>query len=615
MVSTLFLSTIRAKTLGEAIVCQKCGGTGYAELLVYCVDCQISAEHRYCLDGIQILEETKQHIKWSCWECSQKNPKVASLTKLSVDGVEETQCQDLRVSSSAAVAVKKRCKDSKCFSVDKADGVRSIIQPRSSLLKIEKKKRIVISCSDKGFSVDKAEEVRSTRQRRSESLDIGRDGSLLKVEKRSSLISCSDKSEGERKRKQQRRRLILADGDSSDEDNTHMKIGQDCTDGDATNCRVIRTEEPVGSLSSKDAASPVLEGLQPVFVGASKTMVQASNVCNSPVKNSDCQLPTNNHDYIHAQPIINPVWRGCFDIHNSNYGVIVAHLSSKACSRVFEGANMLPPVLRLEKLPRTNAWPKAFKSTPPTDNHIGLYFFPESVSNGAAFYQLICEIISQDLVLKVVVGEAELLMFSSSLLPLQDSRFCGRFYLWGLFRARQVPPSSLFRASQVPPSGLFRAKQVSPSTIEKPLALSASNAEDVDERWLAKGHLENVNNDRCDTVPPLHFPEEPAKCAKHEQSLEEHFDFREERAACDEKLPGMEAPSRGLYHDVNEKNSSELELFPLEVENMAVMARVGGCGRLDLDLGLGRSTINGGGLCGSKHQTDYYAFLGKTQTE
>ncbi|KAI3921806.1 hypothetical protein MKX01_005495, partial [Papaver californicum] len=33
-------------------VCQKCGDSGYAELLIYCHVCRISAEHRYCLNKI-----------------------------------------------------------------------------------------------------------------------------------------------------------------------------------------------------------------------------------------------------------------------------------------------------------------------------------------------------------------------------------------------------------------------------------------------------------------------------------------------------------------------------------------------------------------------------------
>lgn len=39
---------------------------------------------------------------------------------------------------------------------------------------------------------------------------------------------------------------------------------------------------------------------------------------------------------------------------------------------------MFSPVLSVEMLPRAGAWPKSFQTSPPTDDNIGLYFFPES---------------------------------------------------------------------------------------------------------------------------------------------------------------------------------------------------------------------------------------------
>ncbi|MCL7029045.1 hypothetical protein MKW94_007628 [Papaver nudicaule] len=50
-------------------VCRKCGDSGYAELLVYCHLCRISAEHRYCLN--KILKEGDNEAIWICDECEE----------------------------------------------------------------------------------------------------------------------------------------------------------------------------------------------------------------------------------------------------------------------------------------------------------------------------------------------------------------------------------------------------------------------------------------------------------------------------------------------------------------------------------------------------------------
>lgn len=55
-----------------------------------------------------------------------------------------------------------------------------------------------------------------------------------------------------------------------------------------------------------------------------------------------------------------------------------AHLSSKACERVRELSASLQSVVEVKKLPRSQAWPKSWKSFGPTDDNIGLFFFPNS---------------------------------------------------------------------------------------------------------------------------------------------------------------------------------------------------------------------------------------------
>lgn len=59
---------------------------------------------------------------------------------------------------------------------------------------------------------------------------------------------------------------------------------------------------------------------------------------------------------------------------------LAAHLSTKACQRVWELSRLLQPMAMVEvmKLPRLEAWPKSWKTSGPTDDSIGLFFFPHS---------------------------------------------------------------------------------------------------------------------------------------------------------------------------------------------------------------------------------------------
>ena len=122
-----------------------------------------------------------------------------------------------------------------------------------------------------------------------------------------------------------------------------------------------------------------------------------------------------------------------------------AHLSTKACQRVRDLSTSLQPVVEVNKLPRSQAWPKSWKSFGPTDDNIGLFFFPHSLRCVCVSYfllfsclmwfdlliflsyprqnevsnRLVNNLINSDGALKVTVGIAELLIFPSSLLPEQ----------------------------------------------------------------------------------------------------------------------------------------------------------------------------------------------------
>lgn len=143
---------------------------------------------------------------------------------------------------------------------------------------------------------------------------------------------------------------------------------------------------------------------------------------------------------IRVLPIRDPIWRGSMSIFQNNYGApggIVAHLSSIACSRASEEAKGLSGLLSPELLPRSGVWPKSFRKLGPAADHIGLYFFPDNERNEIVFDSLVNDMISQDLAMRVVIENAELLIYTSRILPMDCWRFQSKFYLWGVFRPKK----------------------------------------------------------------------------------------------------------------------------------------------------------------------------------
>lgn len=68
--------------------------------------------------------------------------------------------------------------------------------------------------------------------------------------------------------------------------------------------------------------------------------------------------------------------RGRFTIPGLNLAInISAHASNKACFKVTEVASTMPKSLCMEMIPRVDTWPASFKSSPPTEHSIALFFF------------------------------------------------------------------------------------------------------------------------------------------------------------------------------------------------------------------------------------------------
>lgn len=147
-----------------------------------------------------------------------------------------------------------------------------------------------------------------------------------------------------------------------------------------------------------------------------------------------------------GQPIIDPVWRGSFSILDRDSDLLeglVAHLSTKACDKVYKEANMLPSLLQLEMHPKTVLWPKSFQECEPSDVNIALYFFPGDQINEKDFDHLVINMMNEGLAMRAMATNAELLIFTSRVLPQLFWRFLGKYYLWGVFKAKKNGSSSV----------------------------------------------------------------------------------------------------------------------------------------------------------------------------
>ncbi|XP_073360146.1 uncharacterized protein [Aegilops tauschii subsp. strangulata] len=147
--------------------------------------------------------------------------------------------------------------------------------------------------------------------------------------------------------------------------------------------------------------------------------------------------PSKPHHYC-SLPIDEPIWSGIIRIGSGKFVSLAAHLSTKYCEKVWKLSRSLEPVVEVTKLSRLEGWPKSFEASRPTDDNIALYLLPTEMRQDADLDQLVKEVVENDMVLRAIVGEAEMLIFPSILLPEQHQTFQGKPYLWAVFKRRIV---------------------------------------------------------------------------------------------------------------------------------------------------------------------------------
>lgn len=416
-------------------LCLNCGDKGFTNAYVFCVKCLEVAVHRYCLENVTF----DGFVYWICDDCEVKEPDELNIKKSDSILVENGDCtssRHCRASSEVKIDVPetilKRCEGRLQQLHQPPAGIDLVehcqIAGDTSGVKMSKKKFSPTSLRDEKY------EPRLVHSSSEQSHEL------------QTSIECNERTQSANvsplpaKRSKEEVTAPLAKLARENFEVCHLK--QPC-EGDiqpGTHSNSFAMTEKTKSISS----SGNHDEKESVPGKDIRLTPQTRTVFNEdPSQFSKGEQPNepNIAGQERAMPLVDFIWRGSFNISNKEYETfdgLLAHLSVKACQKVYEEASLFPALLQLEMLPKSDVWPKSFTISEPTDDNIALYFFPSDTRCEKEFDQLVEKMIGEELALRAIVTNAELLVFTSTELPLLYWRFQGKYYLWGVFRAKRV---------------------------------------------------------------------------------------------------------------------------------------------------------------------------------
>ncbi|KAK1432549.1 hypothetical protein QVD17_09446 [Tagetes erecta] len=458
-----------AKSSQQVLVCQTCGDKGYMNAFIYCVKCLGFVIHRYCLD---VLPETSDElVSWFCDDCQP--PLSDHCTSLEHDP-SRSRKEDFPILSIVKTnhpkkkRKKKPMKKRKFLSLVEAgkDDERISVPNRINrcvVLGLEKpkdkslqhvqttkgkelpmKKRKVVPSPEKDKTCGSQETANSNCQYSVDTPSnsppkeafLNSDSGANQITPQSAELDNCCQVKGNVKRKL----------DTTEKEVEHSSCESSCTDATSKNEDVVtHTEDGLrcefGSDNDKlDSNSSYSE----------KELNERIKEFNGNAYDSQSVYLENNTQDFRNQPAApqrDPVWRGTFNITQTDYDPFegfVGYLSYKACEKVREEVVTLPSMLSLEMDSRAHLWPESFLHAMPTGEQIALFFFPGDSKTERDFEQLVIDMIEGDLAMKATTTNAELLIFTSIVLPRSYWRFQGSYYLWGVFRRKKndVPVSN-----------------------------------------------------------------------------------------------------------------------------------------------------------------------------
>ncbi|XP_027077968.1 uncharacterized protein [Coffea arabica] len=386
-------------------VCLTCGDKGDEGLLIYCINCQDSAAHFYCLDD---FSSTDDQSGWKCWDCAPRIYKVDSFRK--------SERISMRIDRAIDVRMKL---EKKLYSRSSLAG-RKFVATNHGMVETPQ------------LSGDSSSPVlcmKNSSDSNDGNIEL-RDYDRLK-ERITNVHSFAELPRNEELRNRRRRRRLMIDDSCSSEEDNPINVKESS----------LAFQGYVGPLNTSNRKRRLMIDHSSCSEEDCTISVEESSVASQehvgPLNTSNGQLSSQPHRQLFARSLMNPIWRGSFSItrekNQTNLGIL-AHLSRKACSKVSDMAIMLPPELVAEVLAKRRVWPKSFQNVPPTDGSIDLFFFPEYERDEKVYDGLLDDMIEGDNALKVMMKDLELLIFSSRELPLEHWRFQQKYYLWGFFQ-------------------------------------------------------------------------------------------------------------------------------------------------------------------------------------
>ncbi|CAH8254628.1 unnamed protein product [Arabidopsis lyrata] len=454
----------------KAPVCQTCGDIGFEEALVFCDSCKIESIHRYCI-GITPTPFT-EYITWICEDCDASDS--------------DSYCNEVDQTAKLTHILKKKKKKKKkrrnrtplvlaednglqdATNVEPVEGSFSPIQEtvgskreessgsrkpheltgldgdRASVSEADKSSSVPdhSSCTSKrkevdqtGHNLEKSEKKKKKKKKKSSN----HSPPVLAVEEHEIRDTTNVEHVGVSSSSPTKEMMESKRQENSDSRKPHELTG---LVGDRAS-----VSETANSSSVPDYNSCVTKKRKlssgSIPVAENRQLADGNSSCKVAESNTPQTTERLSSRHYRAQPIKIPIWRGLMSVKGGNNCImdgIVAHVSSLACPKVHETASSLKGSLSAEVLPRLEVWPKTFlKNGGPKDESIALFFFPSSESNDEkVFNSLVDKMKTNDSAMRFVLNDAELLLFTSYMLPKDSWTFNSKYYLWGVFKPRQT---------------------------------------------------------------------------------------------------------------------------------------------------------------------------------
>lgn len=468
----------------KVTVCLQCGDEGFSNYLIHCVQCQHVAIHRYCLDNLP--NSLEKFVHWLCEDCKAHVPCQFTSQKSGPSMMGKHYAIAEHSNSTPAAALNRKhlynliaesekciCKDNllrsdkTCTKVNlgQAEAMESASSPLG--MKLKNVEQAISTQSEEWRTQNSSSHQQETHE--SELIESVRsvdNGSVLTpneetLPKQSQL--CLARVE-DCKRANYSSCQTYLEMDPGQREDTKLTCGfwpseKSNNIGDV-NCSVTNLmvkehgnfRQPAVAHEETDSVELALSIGDCSFMN--KEMKKTSFCkdkpdqeknpeeilllsCESNLKTKTFTIP---EWHGQSQPVTVPIWRGSFNIlHNKcdKFDGFVARLSSKACKKVHDEAHLFPQIIDFKMFLKSDLLPKTFAIEEPSDDNIGIYFFPESTRYESVFDFLVDEMMRRGLALSAFTKNAELLVFTSMELQPHYRRFHGKHYLWGVFREKQ----------------------------------------------------------------------------------------------------------------------------------------------------------------------------------